>query len=243
MAETPKPLDWPSIARTLERRIRALEQGRRLENSSVGSTGVFQVGATTTGAPVLYLGTLSTVGGGGMEVRRADGSLAMRVGRSDVTDPESSIALLDKAGNPAVIDSYAGEDGYDRPSLGYGMRPINATLDVVVNTTAWTDVFEANGRKFNAFAEGRFQAVCSDGTTAAEARLTDGSGNPLASSLNDAQIPVAIPTGTTALVRFVTQACLYPGPVHTTVMTVHLQVRRISGAGTITVRPGVLCGP
>jgi hypothetical protein len=243
MAETPKPVDWSSTARMLERRIRALEQGRRLENSSIGSTGVFQAGATTSGAPVLYLGTLSTVGGGGLEVRRSDGSLAIRVGRSDSGDPESSVALFDKAGNAAIIDSYTGSDGFDRPSFAYGMRPVNAALDVVVNSGSWTDVFESNGRKVNAYVEGRFQAVCSDGTTAAEARLADEAGSPLANSDSDVQSPVGIPTGTTALVRFTTQGCLYPGPVHTTVMTVRLQVRRTSGTGTITVRPGVLCGP
>lgn len=243
MGEVARPQDLRTALRSLTARVRALESGRRLDNASIGATGVFQAGATTTGAPVLYLGTLNTVGGGGMEVRRHDGSLALRVGKTDPGDLGQGVTLFDKAGNPAVQDSVTIADGFARPSMALGMRPVNSTLDVIVSTTVWTDVFEVTGRKFNAAVEGRFQALCADGTTAAEARLVDAvTGLPLPTWDSNAQDPTPIPVGTTAMTRFVTGACSYLGVVHATVMQIRVQVRRTAGSGTVTVRAGVVCG-
>jgi hypothetical protein len=219
----------------MDRRLRALESGRRLENASISPTGIFQVGATATGQPVMYLGPQ------GVEIRRADGTLAFRVGKTDATDPGQAVELRDKAGQVAVSDSYLSDDGLDRPSVAFAMRTVGTTQDVAVTSASFVDVFEVHARKVNAFLEGRFQAACSDGTTTGEARLVDALGAPLA--IHDtAQVPVTIPAPTTVMTRFTTGACVYPGVVHVTVMTVRLQVRRTAGAGTISVRPGVMCG-
>jgi hypothetical protein len=129
------------------------------------------------------------------------------------------------------------------PSFAFTMLPTTTVLDIAVTSGTFVDVFEVHARKANAYLEGRFQAICSDGTTAGEAILTDGAGVALLDVQGAAQVPVAIPLLTTARTRFVTQACVYPGDVLTTAMTVRLQVRRTAGAGTITLRPGVICGP
>lgn len=242
MGQTPQPRHIDRLLVELARRVADLERGAAGAPIALAGTGSLTAGTTSIGGyPAVLLGPLPT-GDVGLELRRQDGTLALRVGASGIGASRTDVGIYDKSGGLIFGDSASVPDGIGRPSLSWPLLPADGADARSTTSGTFVTVFNAVGRKSNAAVELRFWGSCSDGTTAGEVRLVDFSDVPLLDLAGAAQVPTPIPAGTTSPALLVTDPCRIAGEPYDTSLYVRVQVRRTAGAGTVTVRPGVLCG-
>lgn len=230
--------DLIKTIRSLERRIESLERRPRAGNTSIDS-GAFTLINPNTGNTVFFVGTLSN-GDYGIEMYRDDGVLAFRVGRALSTDTSQIARMYNRQGEPVAGDQFLSAYGYS----GSQSTPALATsADTLFTTTSATFV-NAYVFRFN-FTQGYlrafFGAICSDGTTAGEVRLTDRFGTAISGFFGAVITPKVIPIGTTTETDFTTNPNDANGePLLQSLVGaeqyVVLQVRRTAGVGTVGIR-------
>lgn len=233
------PSDALRTIKDLGARLSRTERSPRAGNTSI-DTGTFTLKNPNTGNTVFYVGLLSN-GDYGIEMYRDDGTLALRVGRAFIANPTQRIVLYNRVGNQICGDQFLANDG----AIDYSIfQAIPATLNPQVGVTSAvfvdTHIFYivCNG----AFQTFYFSAICTDGTTSGEVRLTDALGNAITGVFAASVSPIAIPIGTTVETDFNTDTTATPwiGNAEGSILTIKAQARRTAGVGTVNIRPKFL---
>jgi hypothetical protein len=225
----------------LERDLRELRAGRRLEAASIGQGGItVKDGGTISvydpaGNRVALLGDLSAFRDGmrGVWLARANGAPAFVASGTGENGDTGYAAMYDQQGNYIVSDDMVAGLGLGRPYIPVQVgevSPPTATTTSGTFTDLASGVFPAQHKALYAYLLVR----ASDATTAGEARVTvDGTqyGNTL-----------------TIAAGSYTYAAINPFVVGLTAAeyanfrTVAVQARRTAGTGTVGVRVMSLIG-
>ncbi len=119
--------------RTLEKRLDAIDAARNLNGTTIDEPGSLQV-RDANGHVMVYIGRTTAPGQVGLELRRADGSLAFTF-EGLTADPSfhETVRLYDRAGNVLVEDDETGGQGLSRP---YIPAKVVASADAIQSTTS-----------------------------------------------------------------------------------------------------------
>ena len=233
------PSDVLRYIHDLEKRIIKLERAPRAGYTSIDS-GTFKLVNPTTSNTVFYVGDL-TNGDYGVEIYRDDGTIAIRIGRMLLSDPQQVLQIYNKVGDAIGGDQSLGSDGEYSYST-YAPIPATGNAQVGITSGSFVDInlFYLVGKA--SLVKLYFTAICTDGTTSGELRLTNSSGTALTGYLGAVVDPVAIPTGTTSETAFDTDTNTPPYGTVTegTIYTIKAQARRTAGSGTMNIRPTFL---
>jgi len=232
------PSDALRTVRDLGARLARTERAPRAGNTSI-DTGSFTLKAPN-GTVLFYVGTLPN-GDYGVAVYRDDGSLAFRVGRSFITDPNQRSVLYNRVGREIAGDQFLANEGRIDFNI-FQATPATLNPQVGVTSAVFVDThlfYIVNNSADQTFY---FSAICTDGTTSGEVRLTDNSGNALTGVFGASVSPIAIPIGTTVETDFNTDTTATPwiGNQMGSLVTIRAQARRTAGVGTVNIRPKFL---
>jgi len=235
------PEDVLKAVNELEKRIVKLERAPRAGNTSIDS-GSFTLVNPNTGNTVFYVGQLSN-GDYGIEMYRDDGKIALRIGRVFISDPEQILALYNRGGTAIGGDQFLDYGGM----LDYAAHlatPIAGAPQVAVTSGTFVDTHLIYTVSKSSLARFYFTAICTDGTTSGELRMTDSTGTPLTGFFGATVDPVVIPLGTTTETNFNTDTnttLVFATPsVEGDPYTIKIQAKRTAGAGTMNIRPQFL---
>lgn len=256
----------PTSARSVGERLSNLESAVRFLASSRDRIGRATI---EVGRDFLIKGLLKVVGevslvsedgeellrmgdlgfGRGIELKRDDGSTALRFGKPFSSTDQQLLELLDRSGHAFVSQELLGP-GLGRPCLQLPLQPIYPASGTPVlggpygierSTTSGTfeTLFAYDGRAQNLLLDFKFMATCSNGTTAGEIQIVDlDTGLPLVGFFAPPWVGV-IPAGTTTMTVFDPGATAVLSTVSSVGMAgqmrLGVQVRRTAGAGTITL--------
>ncbi|MER5350575.1 hypothetical protein ABT093_09615 [Kitasatospora sp. NPDC002551] len=232
------PGDWSEVLRSLDARLRAVE-GRsqirpamtRIEagDVTVGTGGTFKVN-NALGAPQFYVGGIGPLNPDGSPQRgllvyRQDGSKAITINNmtTNPADPQG-LVLRDADANTLLAEDVVG-GGLSAPIFGadawYGYTEVPQWT---TSSASFATCMSLKWHKHHPRVESHFLARCSDGTTAGEIRLVDGSGGVIGQ--------VTLAPGDYFVSYLV-------GPItgaHLGFQTLEWQARRTAGAGTVGVK-------
>lgn len=216
--------------RDLERLVRELHAGRRLEAASIGRGGIsIQDGGAlrvidTDGTYLAWTGLLAD-GQRGTVLRRTGGELAFAVHGSG-SDDVGFVGIYDRAGQYIVTDDAASGRGMARP---YIPVPMGEVMVPTATTTSATFVDLAAGLMpvQHPVLYAYLLVRASDGSTAGEVQMT----------LDGIQVGDTLPVSVGAYAI----AAIGPAPLPATyqygsLQQVRVQARRTAGAGDIGVR-------
>jgi hypothetical protein len=232
--------DW--LGRELKKlreEIAELRTARSLENAFIGRGGITvgEDGALTVkdsdGHVVAIIGALPAAYNRsdgsrqpGMAVYREDGTLAAFLGDFNATTPPYKQAwqVTDRAGNIVMADDTNGGKGLAAPWVGGGVVLADTNVVRWPQTTSASFIDVASGwyRVQNPRLSWDIAAVC-DAATAGEIRLLVGG----------VQVSTTQTVGTSFVDWFASNVALPAGTAIGAIVSVELQARRTSGAGSI----------
>lgn len=228
----------------LEREVRELKAGRRLEAASIGAGGVTVNGGAidikdgtlrlrhANGTDLLFLGP-GVIGAEPvryLRIRRPDGSTVLYTYGSD--DGDGFWAMYDKQDNIILSDDGASGQGLARPYLPipWASHSQSAITDTTTSA-AFTGLLSTRYKKQHPKIWAQILCQASDATTAGEVRIIKTfTGDQIGATVT---IPATGPGGFYAL-RQIGPADV-PG-TFSEEMELEVQARRTAGAGTIGVR-------
>lgn len=225
------PGDIMRRLRDLERMVRELTAGRRLEAASVGRGGiVIKDGGSLRvldrdGTPIAWMGAFGDDDESGFVLRRAGGELAFGVyGNGDAS---GFAAMYDLSGQYIVTDDVASGRGLARPYIPVQVGEVTAPT---ATTTSGTFVDLAAGMMSiqHPVLYAYLLVRASDATTAGEVRMVL-DGNPVGSV-----VPVA--AGAYAYVSAGPAALPDNSYNYGALRGLTVQARRTAGAGSVGVR-------
>lgn len=242
----------PARHRDLEQRLRNIEAAVQQVRGVIARRPKFEVSdgdLTVDGGDVLMLDTDGSVlfrlgtqeqGDRGITIWRDDASLAL--GLRKPFDPSDSqiLQLLDNEENVIFQEEVFGT-GLGKPYLPVPLQPVGGTATAgtygwerSVTSATFVDVFRWEGVRQNRWYRPVLNVRTSDGTTAGEVQVVDGSGTVLSGFFQ--------PTWTATIAAGVTTDRETKPPYGLgftadvdAVQVVRVQARRTAGAGTLSV--------
>ena len=221
----------------LERQVRELQAGRRLEAATIGAGGLRVAGGTITiedgsltvrhanGTELLHLGP-GTVSGEPvrfMRIRRPDGSTVFFTYGSD--DGDAFWALYDKSENIIVSDDGQSEQGLARPWLPLQAVPTSWHSARQQSTTSgtFTPLWTISSPRQHPRLRVQLM-VQFDGGVAAEVQVRDpASGTVIAG-------PTALSAGA---FQYLTMTGTLPSAAYLSLLKLDVEMRVSAGAGTV----------
>lgn len=247
----------------LRREVEGLRSERRAAATTVGESGSWVIKGLLRVIGALDLtGTLSMkseddvemvrIGdmpyGRGFELKRDDGTSALRFRKAFSNSTTQSWELTDRDGYVVLAENGLGP-GLSRPHLLHSFQPVAATsgstltcgpygFERTTSSPTWETLFMHDGKAQNRQVDLKFAALCSDGATAGQIQVIDlDTGLPVPGFLMPAWLG-AIPAGTT------TYTVIDPTPLQVVVpmsggagsyVRLGVQARRTAGTGSITL--------
>jgi hypothetical protein len=248
----------------LERKIEALRSERRAAATTIGEGGeLFIRGLLRIAGALDLTGTLSMKSeddvemvrmgdmtfGRGFELKRDDGSAALRFRKAFSNSPLQAWSLADRNGQTVVGENTLGGAGLGRPHLEHPFQPYSAATGTAVtcgpygwerttSVAAWTTLFVYDGKVQNPYLDLKVAAFCSDATTAGEIRVINlDTGVALPGFLEPAWLGlVPLATTTYLVVDPPNTRIVMPGIASIgSYVRIGIQVQRTAGAGSITL--------
>lgn len=232
--QAPPNVDWLVRRVTdLERQVRELQAGRRLEAATIGSGGITVKGGTLRAlypdGGEAFLAGLHHLASGtpvrGIVVRRPGNVLSFwSFAREDGTG-NSFWALFDRAGNIVVSDDAESGEGLARPWLPYVGRPSSDYVTPLSTTSGtFTPLWTYAGVRQHPRTTARLLVQTDAGTTA-EVQLRDTNNNTVVAG------PEAVGASANT---YVDLTGALTGPF-SGFIKVDVEARRVSGTGSVRV--------
>ncbi|MFG1847769.1 hypothetical protein [Micromonospora carbonacea] len=225
------PGDIMRRLRDLERQVRELLAGRRLEAASIGRGGVTvkDGGAIrvrdTDGSLLVWMGNLGNDLRGSV-LYRAGGSAALGVFGTGTGGDVGFIGMYDRSGNPIVTDDVLSGRGLARPFIPLQVNEVSVPTATTTSGT-FTDVAVGMVSVQHPVMYAYLLVRASDVTTAGEVRL----------ALQGVGIGPTVTVDAGAYVyTSVGPFALTDPPPYGVIRGLSVQARRTAGAGTIGVR-------
>jgi len=232
----------------LERTVREMRAARTLESSSIGAGGLsvnaeggISVLDQTTGSQVFYVGYAPMFDGSGRKqmvvylFRGNDGSAAMTMvdaGTSPGHPFSQAMQWFDRSGKVVLADDTVGGQGIAVPYIPFGAFMSNSAPTDTTTSATFTTLQTSIGYWMNPKVFIQLLVRASDGTTAGEVRVIDQSSNVIG----------GVQTVTAGLFSYINIGPVaVPGNFKDS-LSLNIQARRTSGAGTIGVRGIVAIG-